>query len=122
MDLSLRLISKRTNCAPERSYCDRSALSTKAVAARSLLKVGILFFISLAGGVSRKGLLRRSDCLFESLPNEPRIRDTTRLGPRLHCGEQRLRHAHVDLFLLLLEFKPHLLELLKIQIRKISRQ
>src|SRR5208337_720041 len=45
MDLSLRLISKRTNCAPERSYCDRSALSTKAAAARSLLKVGIFFFI-----------------------------------------------------------------------------
>src|SRR5271157_5298997 len=47
MDLSLRLISKRTNCAPERSYCDRSALSTKASAARSLLKVGIFFFIGL---------------------------------------------------------------------------
>src|SRR5208283_396362 len=44
MDLSLRLISKRTNCAPERSYCDRSARSTNAVAARSLLKAGIFFF------------------------------------------------------------------------------
>src|SRR5260370_4906624 len=47
MDLSLRLISKRTNCAPDRSYCDRPALSTKAAAARSLLKVGIFFFIGL---------------------------------------------------------------------------
>src|ERR1035438_2125671 len=44
MDLSLRLISKRTNCAPERSYRDRSARSTKAAAARSLLKAGIFFF------------------------------------------------------------------------------
>src|ERR1700688_2930872 len=44
MDLSLRLISKRTNRAPERSYCDRSGRSTNAAAARSLLKAGIFFF------------------------------------------------------------------------------
>src|SRR5207302_415735 len=45
MDLSLRFISKRTVCAPERSYCDKSALSTKAAAARALLNAGIFFFI-----------------------------------------------------------------------------
>src|ERR1700683_2984258 len=45
MDLSFGLISKRVNCAPERSYCVRSALSTKAAAARSVLKAGIFFFI-----------------------------------------------------------------------------
>src|SRR6266446_919731 len=45
MDLSLRFISKRTVCAPERSYRDKSALSTKAAAARALLNAGIFFFI-----------------------------------------------------------------------------
>src|SRR5271166_4456672 len=47
MDLPLGLISKRVSCAPERSYCVKSALSTKAAAWRSLLKVGIFFFIGL---------------------------------------------------------------------------
>src|SRR6266481_2237625 len=45
MDLSLRFISKRTVCAPERSYRDKSALSTKAAAARALLNAGTFFFI-----------------------------------------------------------------------------
>src|SRR5579863_1550929 len=45
MDLSLRFISKRTVCAPERSYCDKSALSRNAAAACVLLKAGIFFFI-----------------------------------------------------------------------------
>src|SRR4029077_16874182 len=45
MDLSFRFISKRTVCAPERSYFDKSALSTKAAAARALLNAGIFFFI-----------------------------------------------------------------------------
>jgi hypothetical protein len=45
MDLSLRFISKRTVSAPERSYRDKSALSTNAAAARELLNAGIFFFI-----------------------------------------------------------------------------
>src|SRR5271170_5230621 len=70
MDLSFGLISKRVNLAPERSYWVRSAFSTNAAAARSLLKVGIFFFIRIdlllvhvtgaMGRMSSSSPLRRS--------------------------------------------------------------
>src|ERR1035437_137944 len=71
---------------------------------------------------SRDGLLRCRDCLFESFPNEPRIRDTARFCASLHGREQRLRQAHVDLFILPLELKPHWLKLRKIKVRQVLGQ
>src|SRR5450756_432042 len=57
------------------------------------------------------------DCWFESFPNEPRIRDIARFCASLHVREQRLRHTHVDLFILPLELKPHRLKPRKIEVR-----
>jgi hypothetical protein len=64
-------------------------------------------------------LLWSGHCPFERLPNEARIGDATRLCPSLHLHQQGLRHAHVDLDVFLLEFKPCRFELRKIKVRKV---
>ena len=60
--------------------------------------------------------------LFESFPNEACIGDTAHFRPSLYCFEQLLRHAHVDLLVFPLEFKPCGLKLRKIQAGEILSQ
>src|ERR1035437_4653103 len=67
-------------------------------------------------------LSRRGHCLFEGFTNETCIRNASRLRAGLHFLQQLPRHAHIDLVVFLLEFKPHGLKLRKIQFRQAAGQ
>ena len=58
-----------------------------------------------AGSAGDAAALLRRDSTFERFPNEARIGNATHFCSRLHRRRQRLRYAHIDLVVLLLELK-----------------
>ncbi len=67
IDLSLRFISKRTVCAPERSYCDKSALSTKGRRGAGALKRRNFLFHRIRSPFCASQILRLQSCIFRNL-------------------------------------------------------
>jgi len=67
-------------------------------------------------------VLLQRDGAFKRFPNEARVGNATGFRSCLHCCQQWLRYAHIDLVVLLLEFKFCRFELREIEAGQVLSQ